>query len=694
MANDNPEELKQALERQQAEIEALTEQLSVLRAEHNLLSNLLDDFPGDVYWKNRDGVWLGLNKRCVESIYQMGFIKIPEASEIIGKTDFDIFNRDNATVYRQNDIEVMTLQQEISREEVTHLANGENIILLSVKKPLFNEQGEVAGIVGNTVDITHLKRLEAELKQVKHAEAANTAKSEFIANMSHDIRTPLAGIIGISDLLCEEAQTPIEREHAEWVHDCGQQLLNLLNSVLDLIASDSLTEEHLTAQHFSLSTLIADIQALEKPAIELKGLSLTTRLASTLPPIIEADLTKLHRILLNIIGNAIKFTEKGGICIKIEPVATYGSQVLLQFTIQDTGIGIPEVMQSQVFDRFFRGDASYHGKYQGHGVGLHIVQKYVELMKGKIELTSEPGVGTTIRFTVPVRAVARSDKVVHLSQSAIPSQRIKSVIAQPNQATVLPDSSAAITVLIIEDNLIARKMAESLVAKAGCLSLAAESAETGFELLLTNKVDMVLTDIGLPGMDGFELAHSIRQLEQLEHRKPLPVFALTAHAANELTDANQAGVNKVLTKPLTPEMLAECLKSVTPNAVIRSKAPEQAAEPNTEQALPLLDKEQAIVQLGSEEVLRDLLTMLLTQEIPEDRQALDEAFRHKEWQTLEKVAHKLKSGAAYCGTKRLFSACEALEKSLKIGDTSRAEVLYLQLQEVIKQTEQAISLKS
>ena len=166
------------------------------------LRNLVDGLPGDLYWKNSDGLWTGMNERCAQSLCRMGFIKEPSQSAVIGKTDYEIFDSKTADIYRQNDLDVMEKQIELSIEENTTLLSGEKVTLLSTKSPLWDKDGKVVGIVGNTVDISFLKKIEAELKIAKEkAEAASQAKTEFIANMSHDIRTPLSGVVGMSKLL-------------------------------------------------------------------------------------------------------------------------------------------------------------------------------------------------------------------------------------------------------------------------------------------------------------------------------------------------------------------------------------------------------------------------------------------------------------------------------------------------------------
>jgi signal transduction histidine kinase len=350
----------------------LKEQITKLKAENDKLKQLIDNLSVDVYWKDKYGFWEGVNQRCLYNLKQMGVIKEENANEVIGKTDFQLFNQAAAQVYRTNDLEVMQQNKELSIEEHGILNTGEQVTLLSIKKPLVDTLGQISGVFGNTINITYLKKIEAELQQAKEkAELASQAKSDFIANMSHDIRTPLSGVIGLSELLESTLINPEQKEEAHLLHDSGEQLLGMLNDILSTVRAGDIDEEVINSS-FDLPQCIDDLIKLERPTTVVKHLNLVVNIDKTIPQFIISDRKKIHRILLNLLSNAIKFTPKGEIKIQVKCLEETKEQYHLQFLIIDTGIGIPKELQAKVFDRFYRVEPSYKGIYKGYGLGLHI----------------------------------------------------------------------------------------------------------------------------------------------------------------------------------------------------------------------------------------------------------------------------------------------------------------------------------
>lgn len=212
--------------------------ISQLESESFQLKNLIDNLPGEIYWKDKNGIWSGVNKQGAQSLNQMSFIT--DRSDVIGKSDYQLFSKETADEYRKNDLEVMANKVEITREEINKLPNGETLVHLSAKRPLWDKDGNVVGIVGNTVDISYLKKIEAELKTaMEKSEIANKAKTEFLENMRHDIRTPLTGIVGFSEILKLKSDNAQIKEYVENLVASSHALLALLDEVLEAIIVSS-----------------------------------------------------------------------------------------------------------------------------------------------------------------------------------------------------------------------------------------------------------------------------------------------------------------------------------------------------------------------------------------------------------------------------------------------------------------------
>ncbi len=462
------------------------------------INTIINNLPGAVYWKDKEGRYMG----CNQFVAQMAGFKKPE--DLIGKTDFDLCWNEFAKEWRELDVMVMNENKTIKREEQAKLKDGAIITELTFKTPLYNEKNEIVGIIGTSLDITEQKKLEEALRTAKEkAEAANRAKDEFIRNMSHDIRTPLSGIIGMSSILEQEAQSVDAKEHAHMINISGEQLLSLLNSVLDIIASGSQKENQVNLSTFCISNLIHNLADLELPTFRLKKLDLRIKLAPDLPQLIETDQIKIHRILLNILGNALKFTEQGYIEIGVALNSKTQKKNRIEFYIKDTGAGIKPEDQDKIFKKFFRGTPSSQGIYTGHGVGLHIVKKYIQLLRGDIKVESQLNKGTTFIISIPI-------KVIEMASLPHPSQVIP-VCASPSVEN--KNLSSAIQILLIEDNAIALKTAENIISKMNLGFHSAANGAKAIELFKKQPFDLVFSDIGLPDISGLEVTKRIRSVK-------------------------------------------------------------------------------------------------------------------------------------------------------------------------------------
>jgi len=383
------------------------------------------------------------------------------------------------------------------------------------------------------------RKIERLLEQ---AQEASRLKSEFLANMSHEIRTPMNGILGMCALGLE-ASTPAEqRECFQVVQASAEALLSLLNDILDFskieagrMALDPAPFELRRAMEAAVSTMRA--------AAEKKGLSLTWRIAPEVPAVLVGDESRLRQVMLNLIGNAIKFTESGSVTFEARLACDDGPVPLVEFSVRDTGPGIAPDKQLFIFEAFCQGDGSTARKYGGTGLGLTISARIVKLMGGKIWVDSRPGAGSTFSFTA------------YFGRSAEP-------VRPPSGAEPVPQARP-LSILVAEDNSVNQRLAIRLLEKHGHRVAVAGDGLRALELHETSPFDLILMDIQMPGMDGFEATAAIRERERRGSRYT-PIIAITAHAENGYAEkCRAAGMDGYVTKPFEPARLFAAIHEVT-----------------------------------------------------------------------------------------------------------------------------------
>ncbi len=363
------------------------------------LKTITESLPQYVFWKDTHSVYLGCNKNYAR------LVGLSSPEDIVGKTDQDLYwqvTGDTAEVFQQGDKDTIAGQPITNQEEVLALPNGTTLITLVSKLPII-DNNEVIGIVGYFTDITELKYKEKELVKAKQeAEAANIAKSAFITNISHDIRTPLTGMIGMSRILQKAAHDQQSKTAASNLLKSGNILLDLLNEVIEMAKLDS-GELPVHEVKFSMKELVHDLGILVTPSANEKSLTLTIHYDEDIPHYVLGDQTRLHRVLLNLVSNAIKFTKEGKVDIFVKLVKAEERDLVVKILVKDTGIGIPEKDKKLIFSKFNRLDPAYKGKYQGFGLGLAIVKQFISEMEGEVYVDSEPEVGSTFTCILPLK---------------------------------------------------------------------------------------------------------------------------------------------------------------------------------------------------------------------------------------------------------------------------------------------------
>ena len=644
-------------------IEELQSSIKSLRKENFQLREIIDNVPGDVYWKDTQGVWLGINARGSDSLRKMGFLSDPK--EVIGKTDSELFGEETARHFKANDQIVIHEKREISQEESATLQSGEKLVQLSIKRPLYNEVGGVIGIIGNTVDITYLKKIESSLHAAKEkAEVANRAKTEFLANMSHDMKTPLSGIVTTAEvLISDKSISEISRKYGEIIADSGKQLADFFTSCLDLSKMEmEAWASHTTA--FSIKKLLENIKALYLPKAMSSHLALHVEYDDALPQSVEGQRDDLYRVLLNLMGNAIKFTKQGSVTLRAKILKhTDEQQVTVEFQVQDTGMGIPEDKYQVIFEKLHRLKPSYESQVEGSGIGLYIVDQYVKRMGGEIRVDSTVEEGSTFTVTLPLKIVSNE---AELSLAAIEppaiviapevirektSHRVASTNISENQnAENLP------RVLLVEDNEMIQFVTKSLLNTAGFAVDIAGSGEEALEMVEPNKYGLIYMDIGLPKMSGYETARAIREKEKtLNAAEGTPIIALTGHGAMDVQAfCVEAGMQGILSKPLSREQAEILWQHFKIDASIPvpglTLLTHDAPEPQAEE---ILDVDATIKMIGTQDIALSLIAKLVgdlkNQFLPQVKSIISE----NKGDELQFLLHRQLGALAYAKAPRL-----------------------------------------
>ncbi len=617
-----------------------------------------------------DGVILEVNP-AFESMVGYG------RDEVLGKSSLELGLWENSQD-RQHFLSLVVENGRADAQEYRFRKKGGAILIGLLSARLFTLNGERV-LLGNITDITERKRMEEELARSKDAaEAANRAKSEFLANMSHEIRTPMNAVIGLTHLALQTELTPKQADYLHKIQSSGQALLGLINDILDLskIEADRLELEHIP---FRLDQVLDHIATMTSLKAEEKGLRFGFHLDPATPRHLVGDPLRLGQILLNLVNNAVKFTEQGEVAVKVSAESPAGAQVRLRFAVRDTGIGIQPAQQTRLFAAFSQADGSTTRRYGGTGLGLAISKKLADLMGGDIGVQSTPGVGSTFTLLMPFSldtAAAAADR------------EFKSTAGVLAVATAPPTLSGT-RVLLVEDNDINQLVAREILERFGLVIEIANNGRQAVERLRAqpSRYALVLMDLQMPEMDGFEATRRIRQELGLTE---LPIIAMTAHAlADERHHCLASGMQDHVAKPIDPPtLLAVLTRWLGSPAREGDSPPERPLGPALPVALPDvafsdvalpgidlpgIDLPAALQRLGGS---RELLLKLLRNfggEWSGVVASLNAALAAGELPQARLKVHTLRGVAANLSMISVASAAAALEQALKEGDEAAIE---------------------
>ena len=527
------QELQQEMGERLKAQETLSEERKVLRA-------LIDNVPDFMYVKDEQCRFLVANLAVAK---QMG---AESPDELIGKTDFDFYPPDLAKTFFDDEQRVIrTGHAEINREETGLDVSGNVSQVMTTQMPLHDRNGRITGLAGIGRDITHLKRVQAEMQKAREAaEAASQAKSEFLANMSHEIRTPLNGVMGMTDLALGTELTAEQREYLETVKMSSDSLLTVINDILDFSKIEA-GRIDLEAVDFNLrDALESTLKTLAVRADE-KGLELLCEVAAEVPEMVRGDSGRLRQIVVNLVGNAIKFTESGEVQLKVQVESSAAKEFLLRFTVADTGIGIPKEKLQLIFDPFSQADTSTTRKYGGTGLGLTISARLVGMMGGTLWVESEVGRGSQFHFTARLKTAD--------------AKAIKVGAAAP------PELLHDVKVLVVDDNATNRRILQGMLTRWEMKPKGVDGGEAALAELSASReagqpYGLILTDMHMPDMNGFELIEAIRERPELS---TATIMMLTsAGHRGDAARCRELGVVAYLLKPIRQSELREAVARV------------------------------------------------------------------------------------------------------------------------------------
>jgi PAS domain S-box-containing protein len=563
-------------------------------------------------------------------------------------------------------------------------------------------EGRPLRMLGTVRDVTEENARSRALEEQRRlaeemaarAAEANEAKSRFLANMSHEIRTPMNGILGMAEVLAGSGLDAEQRSCVETIERSGDMLLAVINDILDISKMEA-GKLRLDETEFDLETLSRDVATpLRRRAVE-RGLGFVWTTEPTTPSVFRGDPTRLRQILTNLVGNAVKFTEVGEVRVAVAPLPAGG----LRFRIQDTGVGIAPSTMATLFEPFVQGDASTTRRFGGTGLGLSITRQLVDLMNGELTVESAPGEGSTFSLELPLEAVPEPPAPGQAPPRADPGgasagERASAQGSGPGPRPGRAASSAPpdATILLVEDNSTNRRVARGLLRRLGREVVLAGDGVEALDLLRERRFELVLMDIQMPRLDGFETTRRLRDLTDGATPPTVPVVALTAHAmSGDRERCLREGMDDYLSKPVSGEALARVLERWLPGtasapapAAMRGSLGEaipltpcesgREAGPGDDRGAPrhlgVHDRARLLERVMGDAILAQEAVAAFCSDVPRQLDLLCAAVEAGDAPSARRALHTLKGAAANLSCPRLHACAHRLEGLADAGELS------------------------
>lgn len=555
------------------------------------------------------------------------------------------------------------------QDEIGSLALALNTMLRSI-----NTRDEKLRSLASSLEEKVELRTHELADALKMAEAATEAKAKFLAAMTHELRTPMNGVIGTACLLADTPLKPSQREKLDIITNCGNHLLTVINDILDFSKIEA-AKMDLDFSPLSLEKIIQESLEIVKPLIAKKNLELVYKIAPKTPPYFLGDAVRLRQILVNLISNAIKFTVEGGIYIDVNSPA----KNKLKFQVRDTGIGIKKEIKDNLFQAFTQADSTVARKYGGTGLGLVICKKLVELMGGKISLSSKIGKGSTFEFTI------HADVVTHIGSSI----EIEKTTNISNLGRDKP-----MRILLAEDNLVNQMVAKGFLNKLGYAPDLANNGREVIQAIQKQDYDLIFMDMMMPEMDGLEATRIICSLKPV-HQRPW-IVAMTANTLDEhKKQCSDAGMNDFITKPFTLLTLeaalqkAPCAYNVNAPKV-EAKKPLPIKPINDESSFKFITKQKIFENFKDDEDLIPFAIEAFIKDYPKHMSHMEKSLKDIDGEELALAAHTLKGSVSNFHAQEAVEIAAAIEKAAHAKNYTLAKENYDNLKEVIKKVHEEL----